>query len=270
MRNLGCNTAPFSGNSIEQNMETIKKVGFNCTSFDWNESLDMEKIMLKATELNLEVESIKAPFEDINCIWEEGTEGDYYTEKLRCCIKDAAKYKIPYVIMQTTVTNSAPKTSHIALIRFGKLVREAEKQGIKILFKNAEFFRHLSLVLYSFKSGNVGFCYDIGQEVCYTPGLKYLSQFSNRLLCTIFSDNDGFPNSKIVTSEADHHKIPFDGSIDFNKICIDIKNCGYTGSIMLEVYNQESLDFYKDMTMEQFYSKAYSAAVKLSEIIDGD
>ena len=53
MRNLGCNTAPFLGNSIEQNMETIKKVGFNCTSFDWNESLDMEKIMLKATNITL-------------------------------------------------------------------------------------------------------------------------------------------------------------------------------------------------------------------------
>jgi len=266
MRTLGCNSAPVLGNSIEQNMENIKNVGFNCTSFDWYDGLDMEKIMSKANELGLEVESLKASFDDINCMWEEGKEGDFFTEKLRRCIIDAAKYKIPYVIMQTTVTCIAPKTSHIALLRFGKLVKEAEKQGIKIAFMNAELFRHLGILLYTFKSDNVGFCYDVGHEVCYTPGLNFLSQFADRLLCVNFHDNDGFPSTKIVTSESDHHKIPFDGSIDFGKVCTDIKNCGYKGTIMLEVYD----NCYKDITPEQFYSKAYSAAVKISDIVDSN
>lgn len=270
MRKLGCNAAPILGNSIEQNMELIKKAGFDSTFFEWNKELDLEKLMAKAKELDLEVETLHAPFGEVNCLWEEGTEGDYYTEELRLCILAAAKYKIPYVIMHTTVSSSAPKTSHIALMRYGKLVREAEKQGVKLAFENLEFIRHLSLILYTFKSENVGFCYDVGHEVCYTPGLKYLPLFGDRLFCTHIHDNNGFPEDKVVDHKSDHHKIPFDGSIDFPEVCKAIKECNYSGTLMLEVSSHEPYNFYKDYTPEQFYSKAYEAAIKLRKLTDGE
>ena len=172
--------------------------------------------------------------------------------------------------MHTTVSSSAPKTSHIALTRYRKLVMEAEKQGVKLAFENLEFIRHLSLILYTFRSENVGFCYDVGHEVCYTPGLKYLPLFGDRLFCTHIHDNDGFPEDKVVDHKSDHHKIPFDGSIDFEKVCKDIKDCGFKGSLMLEVSSHEPYNFYKDLTPEQFYGKAYEAAVKLRNLTDGE
>lgn len=270
MRKLGCNASSLLGNSIEKNMELIKKAGFDCTFLVWEEELDLDKIVAHAKNIGLEIETLHAPFLEINSLWEEGTDGDYYTEKLRLCIKAAAKYNISYVIMHTTVTTVVPKTSHIALMRFGKLVREAEKQGVKLAFENLEYIRHLSLILHTFKSENVGFCYDVGHEVCYTPGLRYLPLFGDRLFCTHIHDNEGFPADKVVDYKSDLHKIPFDGSINFEHICKELKKCAYKGSLMLEVSNREPYHFYNDLTPEQFYEKAYAAAVKLRKLTDGE
>lgn len=270
MRKLGCNASALLGNSIEENMELIKKAGFDSTFFSWEEEFDLEEVMAKAESLGLEVETLHGPFMDMNSLWEEGTKGDYYTEEIRCCIKAAAKYKIPYVIMHTTVTTVVPKTSHIALMRYGKLVREAEKQGVKLAFENLEYIRHLSLILDTFKSENVGFCYDVGHEVCYTPGIRYLPLFGDRLFCTHIHDNDGFPEDKVVDHKADIHKIPFDGGINFEQVCKELKKCGYNGSLMLEVSSHEPYNFYDNLTPEQFYAKAYAAAVKLRNLIDGE
>jgi len=274
MRKLGCNAAPILGNSIEQNMELIKKAGFDSTFFEWNKELDLEKLMAKAKELDLAVETLHAPFGEVNCLWEEGTEGDYYTEELRLCILAAAKYNIPYVIMHTTVSSSAPKTSHIALTRFGKLVREAEKQGVKLAFENLEFIRHLSLILYTFKSENVGFCYDVGHEVCYTPGLKYLPLYGDRLFGTHLNDNLGIRDFNGKTTYIDDlHLLPFDGIGDWDGIAKRLVKCGFDGILTFELiktnsngrYNRTK---YQMLPLEGYIAECYAAACRVSALCE--
>ena len=271
MRKLGCVADTAFGNTIEQNMLLVKKAGFDCTFFSWRPDIDTESLMNKANSLELEVETFHSPFGSVNSIWEEGTEGDAYVEVLRRCIKSAGHYGVPCVVMHTTSGNFPPKTSAIGLMRYKKLVIEAEKQNVKLAFENLEFIRHLELVLDYFKgSKNVGFCYDVGHEHCYSPGIRYMHVFGDRLFCTHIHDNLGLAPSKDVDYRDDLHKIPFDGNIDYERVCRDIRESKFSGSLMLEIANYKPHFFYNDITPEQYYQKAYTAAVKLRSLCDGN
>ncbi len=271
MRKLGCGAGTAFDNSVEQNMQIIKNVGFDSTFISWEPDIDIKKIMDKANTIGLEVETFHAPFGSMNSMWEEGTEGDAYTEVLRRCIIDAGKYRVPYVIMHTTIGRIPPKTSAIGLMRYKKLIIEAEKQNVKLAFENLEFVRHLELVLDYFKaSKNVGFCYDVGHEHCYTPGIRYMPVFGDRLFCTHIHDNLGLAPTKDVDYRDDLHRIPFDGNVDFERVCAEIHESGFSGSLMLEISNRAPYYFYKDLNAEKFYEKAYTAALKLRSLCDGN
>ena len=270
MRKLGCNASALLGNDISANMECIKNAGFDCTFFSWEEDTDTESYIKKADSIGLEVETLHAPFAQMNCMWEEGLDGDAYTELLKKCIRTAGHYGVPYIIMHTTIGRIVPKTSPIGLLRYHKLIAEAEKYGVKLAFENLEYVRHLELVLDYFKSENVGFCYDVGHEHCYTPGIRYMPLFGDRLFCTHIHDNIGLAPTKDVNYRDDLHRIPFDGNIDFEKICKSIKRSGYTGSLMLEISNRAPYQFYDGLSPEQFYEKAFCAAAKLRSFCDGN
>ncbi len=270
MRKLGCVASDLLGNDISANMECIKNAGFDCTFFSWDESADVESYMKKADSIGLEVETFHAPFGQMNCMWEEGLDGDAYTELLKRCIRTAGQYGVPYVIMHTTIGRIVPKTSPIGLMRYKKLIVEAEKHGVKLAFENLEYVRHLELILDYFKSGNVGFCYDVGHEHCYTPGIRYMPLFGDRLFCTHIHDNLGLAPTKDVDYRDDLHKLPFDGNIDFEKICKSLGRSGYAGSLMLEVSNRKPYSFYDELSPEQFYEKAYAAALRLRKYCDGN
>lgn len=270
MRKLGCNSSAVLGNPIEKNMELIKNAGFDCTFFCWDKNNDNKAYMKKAHSVGLEVETLHAPFSQMNSMWEEGEAGDIYTELLKECIRDAGCFGVPYVIMHCTIGSVAPKTSPIGLMRYKKLIIEAQKHNVKLAFENLEFFRHMSLIIDYFKCDTVGFCYDVGHEHCYTPGMSYMPLFGDRLFCTHIHDNMGLGATKDVDYRDDLHKIPFDGNIDFEKVCKNIKSSGYEGSLMLEISNRDPYRFYNDLTPEKFYEKAYAAAVKLRGLCDGN
>ena len=269
MRKLGCNAQELLGNDIFQNMELIKKAGFDSTFFYLDDDTDIEKYMEKANSLGLEVEALHAPFKTVNTVWVEGDEGDVYTEKIRRSIITAAKYNIPVVVLHTSSGNQVPKTSPIGLLRHKKLIIEAERRGVKLAFENIRIIRHLSLILEYYKSENVGFCYDTGHEKCYTPGYRFMPLFGDRTFVTHIHDNNGVAESKDISYRDDLHRIPFDGIIDFERVCKEIKENGYKGNLTLEVNNREPYCYYKDLTAEEFYAKAFAAAEKLREMVDG-
>ncbi len=270
MRDLGCITCALLGNSALENMGLIAEAGFTKTFYLWDDNVDAKAFSARAHELGIEIETLHSPFDVVSEIWNEGEIGDRYTERLRRCVWVAAEYGIPYVVVHTTCTNRAPLVSNLGIVRFGKIVHEAQKLGVKLAFENLEFVRHLALVMDEFKdSPNVGFCYDVGHEHCYSPGIKYLPLFGDRLFCTHIHDNLGIAPTKDMDYRDDLHRIPFDGNIDFSEVCRGIKATGFEGTLMLEVANRKDYDFYKGYTPEQFYKKAYESALKLRELCDG-
>ena len=272
MRKLGCVAAELSGNTVTENMELIKKVGFYATSVfykDTSKYIDIEEWTEKSEELNLKIESVHAPYNDVNSIWQIGDEGDDYTEKIRGIIKQAAKCSIPTVILHSAAGTVPPKTSAIGLLRFKKLIIESEKCGVKLAIENKEIVRHLGLLMDYFKDSNIGFCYNCGHERCFTPGFRFMPLFGERTLCVNLNDNFGLAKSKDVNYRDDLHQIPFDGNSDFIKICGYIKESGFKGTLMIDASIRSSHDFYSGLSAEDFYKKAYEAALKLRRLIDG-
>ena len=270
MRKLGMCVPMANGGDIFDKMSVIKDTGFDTSFFSWYPETDFSVIKHHADSIGLEIETIHAPFDKANFMWDESTNiGDYFTETLKKCIRDAGNNAIPYVIIHTSIGNDAPISSRIGLTRFEKLVVEAEKYGVKLAFENLEFPRLTGVILDYFKSDTVGFCYDTGHENCFTPGLKFLPMFGDRLFCTHFHDNLSKSVTDPLNYRNDQHKIPFDGIIDFESICKDIKKIGYTGSLMLEVCYGGS-KHYGDLSFIEFAQKAYASALRLRKLTDGE
>lgn len=271
MRKLGmCVPMCYDGDIFDK-MSVIKNAGFDTCFLAWPSVVEISELKRHADTIGLEIETLHAPFGKSNSFWDENSnEGDYFVEEIKKCIRDAGKNDIPYVVIHTGIGIEAPISSRIGLARFEKLVVEAEKCGVKLSFENLEYPRLMALILDYFKCDTVGFCYDTGHENCFTPGLKMLPMFGDRLLCTHFHDNLSKSVLDTVNYRKDYHKIPFDGIIDFESICKDLKKSGYTGSIMLEATNCYDTNFYGDLTFEEFVKKSYASAVRLRKLTDGE
>ena len=57
--------------------------------------------------------------------------------------------------------------------------------------------------------------------------------------------------------------MPFDGTIDWNKIITELKSCNYNGPITLELCYRYG---YLDMSIDSFYKKAYEIGEKLKDM----
>ena len=85
--------------------------------------------------------------------------------------------------------------------------------------------------------------------------------FGDRLSFTHIHDNLSEYNS-------DLHMIPFDGKIDFRYVADQIRTSGFQGTLSLEVIPTES-DFYRGVSPQEYYARAFQAACRLREMADG-
>lgn len=86
-------------------------------------------------------------------------------------------------------------------------------------------------IIYVIKSNRLGFCYDSGHENCYCKGADLLSLYGDKLMALHLHDNDCIE---------DQHRIPGEGTIDWNYVAQKIKSIGYSGAISLEITNEFS------------------------------
>ena len=86
----------------------------------------------------------------------------------------------------------------------------------------------------------------------------------------LFGDKLAFThiNDNLCEYNGDLHLIPFDGKIDFGYVAEQLKKSGYTGTLSLELLPPES-DFYRDVSPQEYYARAYHAACRLRDMLDG-
>ena len=90
--------------------------------------------------------------------------------------------------------------------------------------------------------------------------------FGNRIICTHIQDN-------LSEFNMDRHLIPFDGNIPFDFIAKQIKESGFEGTLMFEVfprYNPPKYDSYQDLTARQFVERAADAVKRIRKMVDGE
>ena len=158
--------------------------------------------------------------------------------------------------------NTPPPITDIGRARYEKLVEYAMKKNVKVAFENLRKSANFAWAMETFEHNPmVGFCWDCGHEACYQNGREFMPWYGERLICTHIHDNCGL-------QDADDHLLPFDGTVDFNRFAEHIRNSGYKGSLMLEVFN--IVHRYDDLTAEQFLEKAAGVVNKLVKMTDGE
>jgi sugar phosphate isomerase/epimerase len=251
----------FGEISQEELLPMAKEIGFDGFFSGPNYARNMEKLKLfraMGDELELEYETSHSTIHGCCDIWLDGIKGDAYIAKLLCEVDNCATINIPILIVHIQIEHMENTSLECGLKRLEPVVQAAKEKGVNIAFENVNAPEYLCKTLEYFNEPHVGFCYDSGHEACFTPGVRLLPFIGHRLMCTHLNDNDG---------KADTHLLPFDGEVDFDKVCVELKEIGYKGNLTFEL--GYSKDYAKIMTKHEFLEACYVRALKMCEMING-
>lgn len=250
----------FFGIPTDDLIPMSKKAGFD-GFFVGQEMANFEdqvrELRAMADKEGLEIETIHSTIPGCYDLWTEGTAGEDYVAVLKNNIDNCKKFSIPILVVHIQVKEDGENLLERGIARLETVVAYAKEQGVKIAFENINEPEFLFEVMKHFQESHVGFCYDCGHEACHTPGVEFLPILGERLFCTHLHDNDGV---------GDLHLLPFDGVLDFERICRQLKEVNYQGNITLELCY--SRDYQGKMSKTEFLERAYQCACRIKEGIN--
>ncbi|MBR6795909.1 MAG: sugar phosphate isomerase/epimerase [Clostridia bacterium] len=203
----------------------------------------------RAEELG--IETVHADFKEINSIWAEGEQGEELTAFFEKCIRETAELKISVMVIHLSSGNFPPAFNELGLGRYRKLCNLAEELGVCLAFENLRKTSYLDFILEKISSPNAKFCFDCGHENLYNGGAGVLEQHADRLACLHLHDNFG---------DKDRHLLPFDGSIDWERIAKRLSASNFKCPITLEVHSDDYVD-------DDFIRKAYERGTRIRALI---
>lgn len=223
-----------------------------CMSYDKN----AEYMIKQVQKSGIRFENLHGPLADINNIWRDDASGEETFSKLISAVELCECYGIPVLVVHLSVGRPAPIINDVGNFRYDALMEYAGRHGVKIAFENSRCLGNLAAALERYK--DACFCWDVGHEHCFTPGLPFLPYFADRVAALHLHDNH-------CELDRDLHMIPFDGKINFERVAKELAASSYRGSVMLEVSGRN--EKYADYTAEMFYKRAAEAARKFESMM---
>lgn len=241
--------------SLKEAISLMKKNGFTKT-FCFANTENAEEKILQTIESGIEFEFLHAQLAGINDMWKEDDTGDEMLQNLCDNVDICAKFKIPVLVVHMSAGRPAPEINDKGRMRYDRLMEYAREKGVKIAYENSRAVANLAYGLEKYE--DAGFCWDVGHEVCFTPGMDYMPYFGSKLEAVHIHDNLG-------NLDEDLHMIPFDGVNDMEKVACELRKRNYQKSIMLEL-NKNKFGKY-EISPEEFYRRASEAARKIESMI---
>ena len=261
MRKLGINYIKTFPLSLADNLALLSQTGFQSVFTLHEGAAETERYATAAADAGLTYESLHAPWDGINSIWQEGDAGETMLRRLTDCLDSCSRNNIPIAVVHLSSGRNAPCVNDLGHKRFDRLIDHAVKTGVTVAFENQRMLANLAFVMELYRDiPQAGFCWDTGHEACFAGGREYMPLFGDRLVYTHIHDNLSQPNG-------DLHMIPFDGNTDFIRRAAHLRNSGFTGTLTLEIMPTSS-PFYPDITAEAYYQKAYAAVTRLRDLIE--
>ncbi len=259
MRKLGICFGGNDAEHIENQLRIIKEAGFEAGFQGYHNREQATLCYELCRKIGLENDYTHAPFDGINNMWLPGEAGDNMLQRLLDTVDFCADYGITTTVVHLSSGWDAPAINDLGRSRYDKLVDRAVSKGVNIAFENLRKLANVAFAMEIYENvPNVGFCWDAGHELCYTPNVEFMPLFGDRLIAVHLHDN-------IQVRTGDLHMLPFDGKRDWQHAADLIKNSPYKGPVMLE--NSYDPRFYGDLTLEQFYARAYEAASKIRDLM---
>ena len=273
MFKIGINSNNESGKNDTQILKNIKQAGFENIMLSFKSS-EVENSIKTANELGLKVQYFHLDGHFSDYLWTKGEMAIKTVNKLISQIELCAKYNIPIAIFHPSygTPSSKPFRPNIEGIKnITKILEVAKKHNVKIALENLDRYscKLLNYLLKNIKDENLGFCYDCGHHHLYNPKDDLLKKYGNRLFALHLHDNlmdwsYGYDHSR------DLHMLPFDGTIDFDKVCHKLKKINYQGIIMLEVHKVSfpTPMHYEKLSDTDFLNEAKTRANRLLDILN--
>lgn len=261
MRRIGIQMHAKGGLTDEAYVKQIKALGFDATFTNVPTAERIGPLAELFAREGIFWESMHAPFDGINSIWLEGDSGDTMLARLQNGVDACALAGVPVLVVHLSSGLKPPSITDVGRARFAQLVAYAGEKRVQIAFENQRMLGNIAWAFEAFADApHVGFCYDTGHENCFTPGREYMPLFGKKLVFTHIHDNSG-------EFDHDEHRIPFDGGLDFDRVARQIRESGYTGTLMLEVIAKNS-NYYDDVAVEDYLARAARAIRRLRSMVD--
>lgn len=245
--------------TVIETIDAIKKAGFKDVFVQWYNKeweYSQEEQLKYARKQGLNIIFAHLGYKNINDLWKECDEGNKLVENYKKDIKICKQNNIPMVVMHLTSKKVAPNYNEIGLERIREIVNYAKELDIKVAFENTKIKGYLEYVIQNLDNDNVGICYDAGHcHVHFNDEFPY-EMFKNKIFAVHLHDND---------KSDDLHLLPFDGTIDWEKVIKKLRDCNYEGPITLEPCYRHD---YLNLTLDEFYKKAYEVGKKISNMFD--
>lgn len=256
--------------SVPDQIRLFKKTGFDGFFTNYTNRADAAEHRKVADETGMIFQSIHAPFDRMREMWENG---DGAVSQLIDCLRACAENQVPIMVAHTFIGFEDHTPNMIGIDNFGKVVREAEKLGVKIAFENTEGEEYLEALMEHFKESTaVGFCWDTGHEMCYNHSKDMLALYGDRLIATHLNDNLGIRDfDGEITWLDDLHLLPFDGIGDWRGIAERLDRCGFDGILTFELNrfskpDRHENDPYVEMPIEKYLTQAYIRACRVAAL----
>ena len=99
-------------------------------------------------------------------------------------------------------------------------------------------------------------------EDAFTPGVRYMPLWGDRLVATHISDNE-------YVCDYDMHMLPFDGHIDWAQTAREFAEFGNDVTLMMEL-KPDNHEKYKDMSIRDYYTAAAKSVKRLAALVEAE
>lgn len=267
MRPIHISTVIGSTLPTEDQFQLIREAGFQGIFTTYTGTEPIDAWAEAAQKNNLHFETIHAPFEYANRLWEGGRTGKEYLNHLKFILDACHRINVDKCVMHVTVGNTAPDISLEGLLLFTELCDYAKAQNVHICFENLEPLPHIDAVMKHISDPFHGFCWDCGHNACYTPHMDMMEKFGSRLQCIHLHDNLGVTQPGNMDYRDDRHFLPFDGILDWDWVAKKLKNANYQGPVTLEVSIMGKPE-YQTMSLSDYLSQAYARGCRIRQQLD--
>ena len=255
--NIGINIGAYPC-SHEEQVALMQTYGFSAT-FCSSLHPQLAETVALCRRAGITVESCHAPWNGINHIWRNCPEGEDMITRLLASVDECAAHGIPVLVVHLSSGEHPPRVSDLGLSRFEQLMAQAKERGVTIAYENQRMLGNLSLAFEEFP--DAAFCWDNGHEACFTDGKRdYMALFGDRLTAIHIHDNR-------ATHDADDHRIPGDGCIDFAPVIQKLAKANYQKALMLELVAGHT-PAYAEINADAFFARAAAAARRLADAVD--
>lgn len=257
-------------------VETVKKyaeAGFDAFFSGWKRGTDLSPLAAEAKELGLIYQSIHAPFNKTDDLWDVDEEkARIGIDELKECLADCARLEVPLMVSHCFIGfDSDLVPNERGLERYAEVIDEAERLGVCIAFENTEGDEFLAAIMKNFGSrSHVGFCWDSGHEMCYNHSRDLLALYGDKLFSTHINDNLGVKaNDGTITYLDDLHLLPFDGIGDWDYNAARLDRCGYSDIMTFELNitskpGRHENDIYAGMGVDSYLAEVYKRACRFA------